>query len=108
CLHFQDLSFFDEKLLPWVLNDFSVGDPFSGAAFPVLPYSSGQSNTDAQSTTISSLAVLEGLAVLGEILSASRRAGPTASAIRFSVPHHYTVGLRFALECVNQAHGTNY
>jgi hypothetical protein len=107
CLHFRDLVFIREGLRDWVGNDFTAADPFTGNAFPVLPYWNGFSNADAQATTISSLSVVEGLAVLGEVLDASQGDAFEGSC-RFGVPYHYTVGLRFGLECINRAHGTTY
>jgi hypothetical protein len=108
CLHLEGFVFMSEQLRNWVGRDFAFGDPFTGANFPVLPYWRDESSADAQKSTISSICVLEGLAILGELLQASQHSKVDGGWIRPDVPSQYTTGLRFALDCVNSAHGTAF
>jgi len=108
CLHVDEFEFMNERIRTWVRPDFAVGDPFTGAEFPALPYWRGESSAEAQNSTISSICVLEGLAVLGELLQGNQQRNGDNGWFRSDVPGHYAMGLQFALECVNAAHGTAF
>ena len=99
--------FISETLFDWVKDDVSLAGVSKIEELPILPSWDKSSEKAISSTTISSISVIEGLAVLGEIMHARRRS-ENALGIRFSVPFPHSIGLRYALECINKNCGTNY
>lgn len=99
--------FLRADLAEWVRHDFAPSA--GGAALPILPHFDPTSEKAARISTIASNNVIEGLAVIAELLHALyRREEDRDYGIRDKIPFPYTVGLRYALSCINKAQGTAY
>lgn len=99
-------GFIRSEILDWIKRD--LWHETRSDELPILPPWRSQTAKDMRFSVISSMSVLEGLAIVAEVLNAYRNEDKSNAGVRFSVPTPYTIGLKYALECINLAYDLSY